>query len=440
MTFNDLNNIEGVQFIPLNSVKAPVVNNWQNIKTKYDLSVNPGVGLVCGTLSGGVEAIDFDLKYDLTGTLMKDYVDAVNSIIPDLIPRLVIQQTMSGGYHMVYRCSEIEGNRKLANRPSTQQEKEFAYNNTLYKKATELGATNDVNDPRFQEACSFAMKAMETDKVRVLIETRGEKGQIACYPMPGYTMVQGFWDNIPTITPDERQVLFEVAYTFNSYFTKKEDRLNDSQVRKDYKGLTPSEDFNQRGDVVGLLERHGWTYVKKVGSKIILRRPGDTSAKSSGNYDEDLKWFSVFSTSTVFESQKPYKPYAVYAMLECNGDYSAVTKKLAQEGYGDPIEKRREVNNDIPSIIDTNDDDDLSFLATDADTEDYIKQWVNGTFQMGLTTGSHILDEYFRFKSGNLVIITGFDLGVTLPPVSTSFILRTCNSVKIKSVSWFVRR
>lgn len=409
MTFNDLNSIEGLQFMPIAIDKRPIFNNWQNMKTKYDFTNAVACGLVCGSISGNVEAIDFDLKYDLSGTLMDEYISYVNSISEGLISRLVVQRTKSGGYHIIYRCSEIDGNLKLANRPSTQQEKEDAYNRSLHNNMVKLGATNNPNDPKFQEACSIAKKAMDHDKVRVLIETRGEKGQIACYPTPGYEMIQGSWDKIPEITPDERQILFDVAYSFNQYFSKPADKPSDHGEKKRIKGKTPSEDFNERGDVVGLLQRHGWVFVKKIGDKYLMRRPGDTTAKTSGNYDEDKKWFSVFSTSTEFEPQKPYKPYAVYAMLECGGDYSKVTKKLADEGYGDPLEVTRENRQEVPSIVDTVDDDDFSFLATDEDTDEYLKSWKEGSFELGKTTGIPKLDDHFRFKKGNFVMTNGID-------------------------------
>lgn len=408
MDLRYLNDISGVQFMPVLKDKRPIHNNWQSTKTIYDLSNCDGVGIVCGLLSNNLEAIDFDLKYDTTGTLMNEYINAVNSINPNIIPRLVVQKTMSGGYHLIYRCSEIEGNQKLANRPSTVQEKQNTYNESYQKYFQELSLANPGVDIT-AECAQKAMKAAENDKVRVLIETRGEKGYIACAPMPGYELVQGDFSNIPEITPEDRSILFDVAFTFNTYFKHKEDRPQISQQRKNYKGLTPSEDYDQRGDVVALLQNHGWTTVGRKGSKIILRRPGQTTAKSSGNFDEESNRFSVFTTSTEFESQKPYKPYAVFCILECGGDYSQVTKKLADLGYGTPIEKIKEHQDYVPSSIDMTDDDDLSFLAGDEDYDDYINRWRTGTFEMGLSTGMPLYDRHFRFKKGNLVIVNGVD-------------------------------
>lgn len=414
MNLNNLNLIDGIQFMPVRKDKRPIHNNWQEVKTKYDMSNCEAVGIVCGSISGNLEAIDFDLKYDTTGTLMNDYIQAVNNISPNLISKLVVQRTVSGGYHILYRCVEIEGNQKLANRHSTLDEKNKTYQSSLESKISELRSTVSQHGKNeneiFIEASVFAKRSSENDKVRVLIETRGEKGYIACAPTPGYELIQGSFENIPEINIEERSILFDVAFSFNSYFKNKEDRPQLNQQRKNYKGLSPSEDYDQRGDVVALLQSHGWTVKGRQGSKILLKRPGDSKAKTSGNFDEDKNWFSVFTTSTEFESQKPYKPYAVFAMLECGGDYSLVTKKLADLGYGTPLEKIREIQSEeVPSQIDMTDDEDLSFLATDEDFDDYINRWRTGNFEMGLTTGMPKLDNFFRFKKGNMVVVNGID-------------------------------
>lgn len=408
--YEEFNLIEGLQFIPIQINKVPIVQKWQEGNMKYDLSNCPGIGLVCGSPSGGVEGMDFDLKYDLSGTLMDDYIQAVNEVDPNIIPKLFVQRTQSGGYHLVYKVEGgVVGNHKIARRNRTAEEIDSDYLKDLKKELHKKGNPTDVNSFEHQSALKIAEKSRTADRPTVLIETRGQGGQIACWPTPGYTVIQGRYENIPTISSDEREILHSIAFSFNQYYPTVIPYKNEVKVKKQVKGLTPSEDFNERGDVVGLLEQHGWTTVKRQGSKILMRRPGDTSAKTSGNYDEELKWFSVFSTSTCFESEKPYKPYAVFAMLECSGDFSQVTKKLAELGYGDPLEKTREARNEVPSIIDMSNDEDYSFLSSDDEDEDYLERWRTGTFEMGLSTGIPDLDNQFRFKKGNLVITNGID-------------------------------
>lgn len=69
------------------------------------------VALVGGAVSGNMECLDFD-KPDL----YRPFLDTLESINPDLRQRLTLRQkTPSGGYHIIYRCTEpVGGNAKLA--------------------------------------------------------------------------------------------------------------------------------------------------------------------------------------------------------------------------------------------------------------------------------------------------------------------------------------
>src|SRR5215208_6678680 len=65
-----------------------------------------GIGLVCGQVSGGLEALDFD-----DAALYPPWCELVEREAPDLLAQLVITRTPKG-YHVRYRCSVIEGNIK----------------------------------------------------------------------------------------------------------------------------------------------------------------------------------------------------------------------------------------------------------------------------------------------------------------------------------------
>lgn len=361
---------KGLQYMPVLKSKLPVFKEWQQKEAKYDFTNAEAVGLVCGKLSGNLEALDLDLKYDLTGVLFKRFKKLVMQLNPQLLSKLVVQKTVSNGYHFIYRCSFIEGNQKLASRLANDEEK------------------------------------AKGDKVKVLLETRGEGGYIACYPTLGYELVYGDFTKIKTITTEERSVLINAAFSFNEIL--KPVVHYEVRQQKTIAGTSPIEDYNNRADVVSLLELHGWTAVGKKGQKILMKRPGDTKAEHSGNYDQEKCWFSVFSTSTQFESQTPYLPYAVFCILECGSDWRSVPKKLYDLGYGDREEEKKEVATKIPSIIEV-DDDDLSFFAIEEDYNDYLNRWRTKTFEMGKGTGIPELDAHFLFKEGNLVIVNGID-------------------------------
>jgi len=399
MSYQDLNTIEGLQFIPVNEAKQPQVKGWQTSREKHNLSKCYGVGLVCGEPSGNVECLDIDLKYDLTGNLFERYKSLVHSIDEGLLKHIVVQKTKSGGYHFIYRCSKISGNIKLANRPTTDEERHQTYLQTYRNEIA-----NGVDDDK---AKKIAEKSASNDKVRVLFETRGVGGQFVCNPTPGYEFVYGDLCSISEITPEQRDILHGVAMQFNTYVEQYEPPKY--KVEKT-KGLSPFDDYNQRGDVVALLQEHGWKVVGRKGKKTIFLRPGQTTAQSSGNFDEERNWFSVFTTSTEFEPQKAYLPYAVFATLECNKDFSEAAKKLAELGYGEKLEQKKETQSTrvIQSRINP-ETNDKSFFATSNDYDSYLQSVRDGTLKMGLTTGSPEMDKHFLFKEGNLVMTNGID-------------------------------
>lgn len=270
-----------------------------------------GIATLCGPVSGNMEAIDVDCKYDLTGSLFADFIQEITDADAELVKKLVIVKTVGGGYHLIYRCSEIEGNKKLASRHTTPEEK----------------AVNPH------------------EKVKVLIETRGRSGYIIATPTEGYSFSQNHIRDIAEITPAQRRIIFEIARSFNQVV---EEYHNHEYTESKPFQKSPFADYNERGDVVNLLVDHGWKIVKERGAKTVMLRPGETTSKSSGDFNRDLNLFSVFTTSSEFEPNKGYKPSAVYAMLKCSNDWKIAAKMLLDEGYGEPYVK---VSRDVRKSI-----------------------------------------------------------------------------------------
>lgn len=401
--FNELNDIEGLQFIPISTTKIPKVKNWQHSLEKHDLNIGQGVGVVCGASSQGLQVIDIDCKYDLTGRLFEQYKRLINEVSPDLLKKLVVQKTKNGGYHFIFRCPEISGNQKLANRPTTEEEKRKTYDDA-YK--TEL--KNGADDAK---AKKIAEKSSKNDKERVLLETREEGGYIACYPTEGYEMMFGDFFSISELLPEERETLHSIARQFNQVLPE-EPTFKKTVPKAAQEGLSTFEDYNQRGDVVALLQEHGWKIVGRKGQKTVFLRPGQTTSQSSGNFDHEKNWFSVFTTSSEFEPETAYLPYAVYAYLECNKDFQLASKKLFELGYGEKFKIKEKEKPTSTRVIESRinpDDEDFSFLAQQEDYNEYLGQVRSGTLPQGLTTGSPELDNHFLFKEGNFVMINGID-------------------------------
>lgn len=269
-----------------------------------------GIGIACGMVSGSYEVIDIDHKYDITGTLVNDYFKLITDNEPELFNVLYIVQTPSKGFHLCYRCETIEGNQKLARRYATDQEREVNPN----------------------------------EKVKVLIETRGQGGFIVCPPTPGYAAWQHQPDIIPTITPEQRKFLLDAARSFNEVHDEVKKAPREQSGLVSPWEISPWEDFDQRGDIDAVLTQNGWKEDHKTTDRIYYTRPGKDRG-TSADYHKDKRLFKCWSTSQGdFEEQKAYSHTAVYTLLECNGDFAKACADLEQKGYGKrrPIEQKQE--------------------------------------------------------------------------------------------------
>lgn len=302
----------GLSPIPCNASKVPALASWSPyMEAPMPAEELPdrfagawGLGLVCGKVAGGLEVLDVDLKYDTTGLLWDHLQEAVEDHLPGLLARLVITRTQSDGRHLLFRCEENEGNLKLASRPATPQESE------------------------------------KREKVKVLLETRGEGGYIVAPPSPGYAFLQGDLSTIPVITRKERETLLAVARNFDEMPIQELATPARSPGRTPTSAQsaymeTPLAHYKREGDVLGLLQRHGWAVVKQQGDRIQLRRPGkEGRGETSGNWHQGHRRLQVFSTSTEFDPATTYSASDVFVLLEAGGDARRAFDMLRAEGYG----------------------------------------------------------------------------------------------------------
>ena len=367
----------GLSIIPIGEKKLPI-GSWKRNQTELiepSFSSCIGIGIVCGEVSGGVECIDIDQKYSLDGKLFENYKNLIAQADKNLLKKLVVQSTPSGGYHFVYKCATIEGNKKLANRHTTEAEK--------------------LENPK--------------DKIRVLVETRGIGGYFMVAPSDGYKVIYGDLKQISILSALEREILFVCARTLNEVFEVA--TVNKNSQKTILENLSPFEDWNNRGDVLDLLESEGWVVKLQNGAKKLLLRPQGTGMWSA-DWNEDKRIFYVFTSSSEFEQNKGYNPTQVLAKLRFNDDFSECAKWLLKEGYGnftpDKNEKPKKETQKPIEIKATIDETD-SHVADESEITDYLTQWRNGTFVKGLSTGIEGLDKYFLFKRGNFNVVNGID-------------------------------
>lgn len=251
-----------------------------------------GVGWICGNVSGDLLIIDFDDR-----STFSEYKKACHDAgIGHLLDRIMngYCEHSPNGAHIAVRVSPCPKSDKLARK------------------------RND-------------------DKIKTLIETRGEGGFIIVAPTHGgvnkggpYVLQSGSVETIQTITKNELESLFDVARIFDEETRPIEEKRTIHVTD----GNRPGDDFNRKSSWSEILEPHGW---KKVFSRLGVtswRRPGkDFGLSATTNYqDSDLLY--VFSSSTQFEPNRGYSKFSAYALLNHDNDFSLAAHELILQGYG----------------------------------------------------------------------------------------------------------
>lgn len=297
----------GLSIMPLRGDKKPAVKEWNPLRERFASDEEltrwqhgKRFALICGKGSGGVEVIDIDVKYDETGTLLARLSDIFLDEYPALWMRLVVQSTPSGGKHLIFRCNNYGSN-----------------NSSL---------------------------ARTHDRSHAIIETRGDGGYIAVAPTDGYSIDRGSLLDIPVISDDERNAIMELCASFDLAPTV---QTVPFVGQPKYNGVKrPGDDFTERGDVLPVLQRHGWMpeYTRRDGA-IMIRRPGKTKGQghSATLHATGHNKLYVFSSSAApFEPQRVYDAFAVLAILDYGGDFAAAARALAKEGFGAKLQEATE--------------------------------------------------------------------------------------------------
>lgn len=291
---------QGLSLIRLRDDKKPI-GLWGEYQkqrvTEASFFEDDNIGVVCGEISGNLLVIDVDIKYDLTYNLYNELIDLINTTDETIIPKICINRTKNGGYHLIFRCEKKPiGNIKLASRLATEEEQ------------------------------------IKGDKVKCLIETRGEGGYICHPPMKGYTHLSG---KINILTEDQVSIILDCCKSFNQIESPVKEYKLELSNKNNYL-TSPFQDYDDRGDCISELKKHGWIEVFSRHDRIFFKRPGETSAKTSANYHIEKKRLKVFSSSTVFDSSDgiAYSPSGVYTILNHNGDHKASARDLISKGYG----------------------------------------------------------------------------------------------------------
>jgi DNA-binding XRE family transcriptional regulator len=286
----------GYSVITIGDNKTPNIK-WKETQTKpltkdefekcYNLETTKGQGLVTGY--NGLEVVDVDLKVIPTASKQAkfwlEYLTLLQDNIQDFDDKFVIYKTINNGFHILYRCEEIEGNKKIAKLQGHSE---------------------------------------------AIIETRGVGGYVFIYEKQVSNL--GYYD-VKTISKLDREILLSISKMFD----EPKDLEPEINTPKDYieQGLTPSQDFNQRNDIWSVISDE-FTIVKRLSNKTIIKRLGATS-DHSGYIFNDSGCMYLFTTGTHYPNEKLITPFSAYTYRHFNGDFKESYKKAYADGYGDRL-------------------------------------------------------------------------------------------------------
>ncbi len=289
----------GLSVIPIKSDKSPAINRWTPFKERkmingeiqnhFSHSNAAGIGIVCGPVSGNLEVLDIDLKYDKTGSLEKEFIEIFKQTLPEIFNTVTVVRTINKGLHIYYRyeTDKMEGNQKLAN-------------------------NEDGN---------------------VLFETRAEGGYVVAPGTAGYELISQDLSKIPTISKEDRDTIISIS----SIFDESNDYESNDSYNQEYEEDSVFDDFNTKADVLKLLADYSWVKVGQKGDNILYRRPGKEKGISA-TWDVKRRIFYNFSTSADLEANKGYSATGIYGTLVYGGNFSAAKQKLLELGFGKTTE------------------------------------------------------------------------------------------------------
>jgi hypothetical protein len=281
---------KGFSVIPCKSDKSPD-GAWKKYQTESRTPEEverlnaPLYGIVTGY--NNLEVIDIDLKVFSSLKEMQDfwneYILFLKDNIDDFDKKFVIKKTKNKGYHILYRCSEVQGNTKIARLKGHQE---------------------------------------------AIIETRGIGGMVILYPD---TFSDLNYQDIQEITPEDRFILWSCSKTYN--YTEdiqpevkpKIDNIEDTQLK-------PWDDYNAKQSIFDVIS-DDFTIVRTLSDKYIIKRHGASSPHSGYVYKNSGCMF-LFSTGTCYPAEKLITPFIAYAHKFHFGDFAKAGSELYQKGFG----------------------------------------------------------------------------------------------------------
>lgn len=259
-----------------------------------------GIAIITGSVSGNLEAIDIDDKH--YHGIGDKYLSELKHLHPDIYSKVRIERTLNKGVHILYRVG----------------------GGVLYPKNGVLAA---------RAANESELAANPKLKKIGFIEIKTNGGKITIPPTTGYNLIQN--DAIPTLSRHEADLIINLAKLYNEVIDPPLVPYRKTKLGFNNYLTNPWEDYNENGDIVGLLVESGWRVIKENSRYIFMERPDEKDKGSvSASVVKHGNYLYVFSTSTEFEPDKGISASSVLSKLKFNDNSSETFSFLVSQGYG----------------------------------------------------------------------------------------------------------
>lgn len=301
----------GLAVLPLrlDGTKAPLIRwaadgwrryEWAELAPYFNRPHPCGIGVICGRRSKGLEAIDFDCHR--SPSVYREWASLVAS---DLLSKLVIVATPSGGRHVWYRSMTTEPSKPLARAAKN-----------AYVPATPHATIELKSEGAYVVACGSPAETHPDNDF--------------------YVLEIGDPRNPPLLTNEERQQLHNAARALNLYSPQAADTKKPKGGTKSRTRKLAGDIFNAEADWSELLEPHGWSIVRTRGDGTThWTRPdgthGHTHATTNYAGIDVCRFYS--DCPKHLNPDKSHSKFAVWTALNFDGDYTRAAKALRQNKH-----------------------------------------------------------------------------------------------------------
>ena len=302
---------KGFSIIPCDEKKCPI-GSWKKYQTtpmtekQVESLDSPLYGIVTGY--NNIEVVDVDLKVFSSlkeqTEFWNEYLSFLKDNIDDFDKKFVIAKTKNAGYHILYRCKEIEGNKKIA---------------------------------RLE------------NHVEAIIETRGIGGMVIVYD--NFVSELSSYAKIQEISIEDRFILMSCSKTYN--FIIENNIEPETKKIKEYSesSITPWKDYNEKTSIFDIIDSE-FKIVRQLNDKYIIKRNGANSPHSGYIYKNSGCMF-LFSTGTIYPNEKLITPFIAYTFKYHNGDFKDAGAELYKLGFGSRVVKKDIKFEEPKEIVDT---------------------------------------------------------------------------------------